>query len=131
MAPVGQDMPTAAVLDPVSQPVTQKGKRERGLRPISAEDSALFAAAMDGKNLLTGFGNAQLQAALFRTLPKDVTQRKQRSNCAGRKLRLLRRHGLIRKLGPRRLYRVTPKGQQIMGLALAVRQSATALSMVA
>jgi hypothetical protein len=130
LAPVGQDLPVAAILDPVSQPTTRHGKRERALRPINPDDAALFAAVMDGNHLLTGFGNADLQAAIFGPPPQDAIQRSRRSNWAGRKLRLLRRHGLIRKLGPRRLYRVTPKGQRVMGLALAIRQSFNVLSAV-
>jgi hypothetical protein len=131
LASVGLCPPVASVLDPVSQPVVRQGRRERALRPISPDDSALFAVVMDGKNLLTGLTNAALQAAVFPAPPSDTSESRRRSNWAGRKLRLLRRHGLIHKLGPRRLYRVTPKGQQIMGLALALRQRSDTLLLVA
>lgn len=131
LACVGNDASTAAVLDPVSRPVVQADKRERGLRPIGPDDAALFAAVMDGKNLLDGFTNGNLQTAMLPAPPKDETERRRRSNWTGRKLRLLRRHGLIGKIGARRLYRVTPKGHRVMGLALAIRQSFTGLSAVA
>lgn len=128
LAAVGTERPAAVVLDPVSQPITRRGQRVRGLRPVGPDDAALFAAVMDGRHLINGLTNGSLQAALFSQTASDPTQKRRRSNWVGRKLRLLRRHGLIKKVGPRRLYRVTRRGHEVMGLALAIRQSSTALS---
>ena len=128
---MGTQLSTAAVLDPISRPVVQQGRRERALRPIGPDDSAVFTAIMNGKNLLRGFTSADLQRTMFATATSDQAERRRRSNWAGRKLRLLRHHGLISKVGARRLYRVTPKGHQAMGLALTVRQISNMMSKVA
>ncbi len=128
---VGPALPAAAVLDPVTVPVVQGRYRYRGLRPVCPQDAILFAAVLNGEHLINGLTNAGLQALVFADPPKDRKEHRQRSSWVSRQLRLLRRHGLIRKLGARRLYRVTPKGQQVMGMALAIRQSCTVLSKVA
>ena len=131
LASVGREVPTAMVLDPVTRPVVHGGKRHRGLRPVCPEDAALFAAVMDGRHLLDGFTNGALQKTMFSEEPGDPIEARRRSNRMGRSLRILRRHGLIKKIGARRLYRVTPKGHQVMGLALAVRQSTNMMSAAA
>jgi hypothetical protein len=121
LAVVGDPTPSRRVLDPISQPVKKRGRRARGLRPVSAEDADLFAAVLRGEHHLRGFTNGHLQALLYPTPPTDLRERQRRSNRIGRKLRMLRCHGLIRKIGRHRLYRVTPKGLHAMTLALALR----------
>ena len=121
LAVVGDPTPTCRVLDPLSNPVTKRGARTRGLRPIAPEDAALFEAILRGEHRIRGFTNGDLQACLFEKPPRDTKERSQRSSCVGRRLRMLRRHGLIRKVGKRRLYRITAKGHQAMTLALALR----------
>ncbi len=128
MAVIGQERPAAAVLDPVSRPINRQAKPARALRPIGPDDAALFAAVMAGDHLIDGLTNGDLQQALFEQATDDANEKRRRSNAIGRKLRLLRRHGLIRKVSSRRLYRVTDQGRQVMGLALAIRQSVTMLS---
>ena len=130
MAVIGPEQPAAAVLDPVSQPIRRKGQRASALRPIGPDDATLFAAVMDGRHVIDGLTNADLQAALFPISVVEPVEKRRRSNRVGRKLRLLRRHGLIHKIGRRRLYRVTDQGRHVMGLALAIRQSVTMLSNV-
>ena len=128
---IGHHQPSATVLDPASKPLRHEGKSYRALRPVAPDDAALFAAVMRGEHLINGFTNGAIQRALFDPEGPDVTQRRRCSSQIGRKLRLLRRHGLIHKLGRRRLYRVTQNGQRIMGLSLALRQSNANLLMAA
>ena len=131
LAPVGRPVVTAAVLDPLAAPVIDKGQRYRGLHPVSPKDAALLAAVMDGRYALNGFTNGDLQTTLFPGTPPDARQAKRQSNATGRRLRLLRQHGLIQKVGNRRLYRVTTAGTQAMGLALALRQTTNILAVAA
>lgn len=127
LAVVDDPTPNCRVLDPISQPVKKHGQRTRGLRPIAPEDAELFQAVLQGQHLIHGFTNGNLQSLLYPTRGKTRAERRRRSNVIGRRLRLLRRHGLIHKVGKRRLYRITAKGHQIMTVALAIRQtSATA-----
>jgi hypothetical protein len=125
MAVVPDHRPAASVLDPLSRPVVHEGQRYRGLRPICPDEASLFLAVMRGEHLINGLSNATVQRALFNGSPppRDDAQKRRRSGQVSRKLRLLRRHGLIHKIGRRRLYRVTAQGHQIMSLALTLRQS--------
>ena len=127
LAAVPDHRAAATVLDPLSRPVRHEGRRYRGLRPVCPDEAALFAAVMRGEHLIAGFTNAALRRALFAHPPPDEPEKRRRSARVGRKLRLLRRHGLIHKVGKRRLYRVTPRGHQVMTLALAIRQTTTEL----
>jgi hypothetical protein len=131
MAVVGTPVVTAAVLDGVSAPVHRGQKHCRGLRPVSPDDAALLAAVMKGGHLIDGLTNGSLQEVLFADDPGDLREARRRSNAVGRKLRMLRQHGLIQKVGSRRLYRTTVKGRQVMSLALAVRQSTNILAIAA
>lgn len=109
LAPVGRPVAVAAVLDPLAAPVTKAGQRCRGLRPVAPDDARFMAAVMHGQHLIDGLTNGSLQALLYPEAPGDEREAKRRSNATGRKLRLLRQHGLIHKVGARRLYRTTPK----------------------
>ena len=122
LAPVGRPVAVAAVLDPLAAPVHKAAKRCRGLRPVAPDDAQLLAAVMNGRHLIDGLTNGSLQTLLYGQVPEDPRQAKRRSNAMGRKLRMLRGHGLIQKVGARRLYRTTPKGREAMSLALAVRE---------
>jgi hypothetical protein len=130
LAAVGDPVVTCSVLDPLSKPVIRGPRRCRGLRPVSPDDAALFSAVMDGRHLIDGMTNGSLQAILYGD-PCGPEEAARRSGRTGRQLRMLRQHGLVQKIGSRRLYRVTAKGQRVMGLALAVRQTTNVLSIAA
>ena len=69
-----------------------------------------------------GFTNAHLRQAL---LPdeKDPQERRRQLGRITRILRLLRAHGLIRKVSQTRCYRVTDTGQLAMTAALRLREA--------
>ena len=123
LAVVGDTTATHRVLDPISQPVTKAGHTHRGLRPVNPEDAALFQAVLRGEHLLHGLTNRQIQASLFDRPARDDAERRRRSAWVGHRLRLLRFHGLIQKVGRQRLYRITLHGHQVMSLALTLRHS--------
>lgn len=131
LAPVGRPVAVAAVLDPLAAPVKKAAKRCRGLRPVAPDDAQLLAAVMNGRHLIDGLTNGSLQTLLYAQIPDDPQEAKRRSNATGRKLRMLRQHGLIQKVGARRLYRTTARGRQAMSLALAVREHTGLLTMAA
>jgi len=112
------------VLDPVSKRIERDGRTYRALRPITAEEAALFACLLNGKYRLHGFRNADVRSVLNPQPSKDSKQR--RSDCARacRYLRLFRAHGLIRKVPRTHCYRLTHRGTQTMATALKFRQAA-------
>ena len=110
--------PAHVLLDGVSRPVTKDRRPYRALRPVSLAEAAVFAAVLRGEYLLKGFTNRDLREQLEPGPSTDPQERRRASGRTTRWLRLLRVHGLIRKVSGTRYYRVTPKGQQIMTAAL-------------
>lgn len=109
---------------PICRPVRRNGVRCRGLRPWSDEDRLLLEAVTRGEYIADGFTNRDIAARLY---PGPRTERGERSRIASRvsyRLRLLRAHGLIRKVKGQRRYHVTPKGRKTAN-ALLVAQTAT------
>jgi hypothetical protein len=127
LAVVGEETPSHRILDSVSSPVYKHGRRYRALRPVSPQEARLFAALLAGEYLLAGFTNRQIQAQLFSSPACDERERRRRSAFISRQFRLLRAHGLIRKLAKHRRYRITLRGQILMTTALTFRKSDAAL----
>ncbi|MGH9347588.1 MAG: hypothetical protein ACRD26_10010 [Vicinamibacterales bacterium] len=113
--------PIHHVLDPVSQRRCVNGRPFRPLRPIAPDDSACFARLLDGRALLAGIHAANLRCVLTSAEPADLRARQRLTGRVSRLLRLYRAHGLIAKVTRTRIYRVTPKGHQIMTTALRCR----------
>jgi len=119
---VGEQSPTRQLLDPLSRRISKKGRPYRALRPVSPEEARVFAVVMDGRYHLKGFTNAHLRQALLPN-EKDAQRRRRQSGRITRILRLLRAHGLIRKVSHTRCYRVTDRGQIAMTAALRLREA--------
>jgi len=112
--------PACQVLDPVSRRVTRRGRPHRALRPLSPDETAVFAAVLRGEHAMQGFRNRDLSRALG--WDRDQSLRRQMSARITRLLALLRAHGLIAKVSHTRYYRVTTKGHQVMTTSLKLRQ---------
>jgi hypothetical protein len=119
---VKRPAPTQKVLDPVSRPVVKEGRPYRGLRPITPEETSWFRAILRGEHLLQGFRNKDLRRLLAAAEEKDPVRRRRASGRITRQLRLLRAHGLIRKVSKTSYYRITAKGHQVMTTALRIRE---------
>ena len=94
------------------------------MRPHEAEDLALFEVVHRGEWAQNGFRNKDLRPLLFGDeagLPPEEIRR--RSGRMTRRLRLLRAHGLIRKMPHSHCYRLTPKGHDTISAILAARQT--------
>lgn len=109
---------------PICRPVRRKGIRYRALRPWSDEDRALFAAVSRGQYVTDGFTNGDLASHLYPHRDAGANERSRIASRVSYRLRLLRSHGLIRKVKNRRRYHVTPKGRQAISAVLAA-QAAT------
>ena len=119
------DVPSPArdLLDAVSRPVVKDKRPYRALRPVSSQDAAVFEAVLSGQFLLKGFTNCNLRNLLSPGAASDLQERRRASGRMTRLLRLLRAHGLIRKVSGTRYYRVTARGQRIMSGALKLRHA--------
>jgi hypothetical protein len=111
-------------------PLSAKGKRQgkrvrkvRALNPLSAQDSALLQAANHPIFLENGLRNPDLCALLYPQQATSDDERRRRSAKVTRQLRLLRAHGLIKKIAHTHRYQVTPHGRIAMTALLAARDA--------
>jgi hypothetical protein len=123
LAVVDVPAPACVLLDAVSKPVIKEQRPYRALRPVSPEEAKVFQAVLGGQFLLRGFTNRNLRQCLGEPRPPDEQEQRRQSGRITRLLRLLRAHGLIQKVSSTRYYRVTTKGQRIMGAALRLRNA--------
>ncbi len=111
------------LIRPLERRPQWKGKRMRALHPFQGSDLALLEAVGHGEFCLNGFRNKNLQTLLFAQAPNTVAEKRRRSARVSRQIRLLRAHGLIRKVPHASRYHVTNLGRQIITAVLAARQA--------
>jgi hypothetical protein len=111
------------VFDPVSRRIVRDGHAYRGLRLVTDEEARLFGQLLNGAFRVQGFRNIDVRGVLDPPAEHDVIQRRRAAGRATRYLRLLRAHGLIRKVPRTHYYRVTQRGTQVMATALRIRQT--------
>jgi hypothetical protein len=124
---VGESTPSHHLLDPVSQRVVHHGRSYRALRPISPQEAPLLRVVLQGEFLLHGFSNRDLRTASGADPDPDPAQHRRVSARVTRQLRLLRAHGLIKKVPHTHAYRVTHKGEAVMSTAINFRDTDVAL----
>jgi hypothetical protein len=100
------------VLAPACHPVRREGKRYRGLNPWKEEDYRLLMFLVKGENVLNGFRNKYLRTWLYpASVRMTKEQQKKYSGRTTRRIKLLRVHGLIKKVARENRYMLTTKGQ--------------------
>lgn len=124
LAALDTTTPLGQLAAAVCRPVSKEGKRYRAIHPFSAEDRALLEAISDGKHAPSGFGNRDLASRLYPAPSADKAERNRIASKVSYRLRILRAHGLIRKVLGQRRYHMTTKGRQIV-TALLQAQHAT------
>jgi hypothetical protein len=118
---------TQAIIDlvaPICRSIRRAGVRYRGLRPWSEEDRCLLEVVSRAEYVTAGFSNSDIAAHLYPGNHRDKQQRGRIASRVSYRIRLLRRHGLIRKVKNQRRYHVTPQGRQIL-TAILTAQHAT------
>lgn len=108
----------------VCRAVRWEGQRYRALNPLGKTDAELWAAVNRGEFAINGFRNRDVRARLYAPTQEKRQERRQMA-AVGRKLRLLRGHGLIAKVSKTHRYVVTEKGRRIITALLAARQANT------
>ena len=116
--------PLGEMVGPLCRPLTHDGRRYRALQPLGI-DAFLLRALSRGEWTIAGFRNRDIQHLLYMSQPRDTKAARRRSAAVGRKLRLLRAHGLIRKLPHTHRYLITESGRAILTALLAAQQANT------
>ncbi|MBC8423785.1 hypothetical protein H8E07_06640 [bacterium] len=112
------------VLDQVARPARYRGRRVRAIRTGDPEDVALLAAISRGEFATAGFRNRDLRLLLHpQTATADPDQRRRVAARVGRRIRILRAHGLIKKIPKSHRYRLTPKGNLLTAAISATRNA--------
>jgi hypothetical protein len=97
----------------------KEGKRYRGLNPWQNEDYRLLTFLAKGENAINGFRNHDLRKWFYPESEKaDKAGQKKYSGRTTRRIKLLRVHGLIRKVPNANRYVLTEKGQKFSGALL-------------
>ena len=93
--------------------VVKEGKRYRGLNPWQQEDYRMLMFLAKGENAINGFRNHDFRKWLYpESEQADGVQLKKYSGRTTRRIKLLRVHGLIRKVPRANRYVLTEKGQK-------------------
>jgi len=112
MATVSDKTSVGELLLPVVKPIVKQGKKIRGLE-VTGKDMELLQAISDPKFNVEFITNKALQQKLESSLWAKGMTGKQLSSRISRHLRLLREHGLIKKLTNQRKYMLTDKGRKL------------------
>lgn len=124
LAVVDDSTPCSQIFDAVSRPVTYVRRRARALRLNDAKDLALLQSISRGEFAVAGFRNRDIRRLLHPACdngsPWDIHRLSARISY---RLRLLRAHGIIRKVQKSHRYRLTKRGE-ILAAALFATRSA-------
>jgi hypothetical protein len=117
-APVTSQETQATTKSRVSQP-----RRVRALNPLASADAALLEAVSRHEFLINGLRNRDLRALLYPTEAATPVEQRRRSAAVTRQLRLLRAHGLIRKVPKTHRYVVSDSARRTITALLAARNA--------
>ena len=107
--------PIRTLVQRVCQRVDWQGRAVRALRPWSPQDQLLLKAISRGEFAINGFRNRNLRSLLFPEASSLPTQQQRRYSArVTRMLRILRAHGIIRKVQATHRYLLTKAGQQTL-----------------
>lgn len=99
-----------------------EGRAYRALNPLGPEDGRLMELINQGEFTISGFRNRDIRALYF-TGRADERETRRRMGWIGRRLRLLRAHGLIRKVQGTHRYQITASGRTIVTALLTARKA--------
>jgi len=115
--------PLGVAVQRLCQPIQKDGYRFRGLNPLSGPDAALLQVLSRGEWTINGFRNADIRKHLSRLRSGSPQHARRRSAAVTRKRRLLRAHGLIRKIKGSHRYQLTRSGRKLITLLLTAARA--------
>ena len=93
--------------------------------PLSHNGRTVLEIVNLGEFAINGFRNRDLQAQLYSSQARSAADRRHRSTRTSRQLRMLRAHGLIKKVTKTHRYQLTDYGRSAITALLAARQADT------
>lgn len=108
------------VLAPACNKIKKAGRTYRGLNPWQQEDYQLLTFLAKGEHSLCGFRNKHLREHLFaESKSADESKRRKFSARTSRRIKLLRVHGLVKKVAGENRYMLTAKGREFASALIA------------
>lgn len=126
LAATNRDSSVDEIISAISKSVRLDGRSYRGLNIGTVDDDKLLAAIGDGKFTINGFRNQDICATMFGTNAKTKEDAKKRSAKIPRLLKILRAHGLIKKVPKNHRYQLTDIGTLIVTLLGTLKQVSVA-----
>lgn len=124
LAAAESSTPLGQLAEPLCRRRQGQGRSVRALNPFSPDDAQLLTAIARGEFLINGFRNRDLRPLLFGTASTDPQLVRRQSAAVTRKLRLLRAHGLIKKVPKTQRYVLTVPGTLIVNALIAAQKTA-------
>ena len=125
LAAATESTPLATLSEPLCRRVRYHGQPVRALNPLAPDDAALLAIVYRGEFVITGLRNRDVRRLLYAD-GNDAATRRRRAGQVTRQLRLLRGHGLLRRVAHTHRYLLTAHGRVVVAALLAARQADTA-----
>ena len=122
LAEVDDDTTLEELIRRVGQRRQWNGRSVRALRPF-AEDRPWLEAVSRGEFTLNGFRNRDLQRIFFPQATPTRQEARRRTARVGYRLRLLRAHGLIRKVTGTHRYQLTTSARKAIAAILTALHS--------
>ena len=124
LATLHDKLPVGKYIEDINHHVIRQGRRFRALDP-TGKDLELLRALSDPAYRIAGLTNKMLRQSLANTKFGTGRTDKQLSGKVSRHLRLLRSHGLIRKIPRQNRYQVTLKGVRLLNILNAFWAAST------
>ena len=131
MAVVEDATPLGQLAESLCRRVRWKGRSVRAINPLAAADAKLLEAVSRGEFLVNGFRNRDLRALLYGSKRIDPNRQKLQAAAVTRQLRMLRAHGLIRKVPKTHRYVLSDIGRAAITALLTARAADTKKLMTA
>jgi hypothetical protein len=119
------DVPTSLrrLTQDILKPATLNNQRVRAINPWRPDDALFMESVIRGEFTINGLRNRDLRPLLFGSVAASKEEERRRAAQVSRKLRLLRAHGLIRKVPRSHRYQVTDKGRTVITALIAARDA--------
>lgn len=125
LAAVHHDQPLGETVKELCQATKWQGRRVRALQPFSPDDSRLLAAVNRGEFSINGFRNRDLRVWLYGAQDVSLAEAKRQAARITRQVRLLRGHGLIKKVQSTHRYTLTSAGRITINALLAAQHASS------
>jgi len=122
LAIVDVPTPIKSLVQDILKPTHINERRVRAINPWFEDDARLLESVMRGEFTINGFRNRDIRKLLFGEAKTPEEEKKQSARIS-RRLRMLRAHGLIKKVPHTHRYHVTEKGHGIISALIAARNA--------